>query len=41
VPLDSVIDFKRDVYQQALTELAHYLFRNRNRKFSSAETAAR
>jgi putative (di)nucleoside polyphosphate hydrolase len=25
VPLESVIDFKRDVYRRALTELAHYL----------------
>jgi putative (di)nucleoside polyphosphate hydrolase len=25
VPLDSVIDFKRDVYRRALSELAHYL----------------
>ncbi len=28
VPLESVIEFKRDVYQQALTELAKYLHRN-------------
>jgi len=27
VPLDSVIDFKREVYQHALTELARYRFR--------------
>ena len=27
VPLDAVIDFKRGVYQQALTELSRYLFR--------------
>ena len=26
VPLDSVIDFKRDVYERALTELARHLF---------------
>jgi putative (di)nucleoside polyphosphate hydrolase len=25
VPLESVIEFKRDVYQKALTELARYL----------------
>ena len=28
VPLDSVIEFKRDVYQQALNELAKYVHRN-------------
>ncbi len=28
VPLESVIEFKRDVYQQALTELAKYLHRH-------------
>jgi len=28
VPLDSVIEFKRDVYQQALSELARYLTRD-------------
>jgi putative (di)nucleoside polyphosphate hydrolase len=28
VPLDSVIEFKRDVYQQALSELARYLARD-------------
>jgi putative (di)nucleoside polyphosphate hydrolase len=27
IPLDSVIDFKRGVYQQALSELSRYLFR--------------
>lgn len=26
IPLDSVIEFKRAVYEQALNELAHYLF---------------
>jgi len=26
-PLESVIEFKREVYHRALTELAHYLFR--------------
>jgi hypothetical protein len=26
VPLDSVIDFKREVYQLALTELARFIF---------------
>jgi len=39
VPLDSVIDFKREVYQQALTELARYLFRGQNRNPLPAETA--
>jgi putative (di)nucleoside polyphosphate hydrolase len=28
VPLDSVIEFKRDVYQQALSELARFLMRD-------------
>lgn len=27
VPLDSVVEFKRDVYQQALSELSRYVFR--------------
>ncbi len=27
IPLDSVIEFKRDVYSRALNELSHYLFR--------------
>jgi putative (di)nucleoside polyphosphate hydrolase len=31
VPLDSVIEFKRDVYQQALSELARYLMRDGSR----------
>jgi len=39
VPLNSVIDFKREVYQQALTELARYLFRGQNRNPLPAETA--
>jgi putative (di)nucleoside polyphosphate hydrolase len=29
VPLDSVIEFKREVYQQALNELSDILFRRR------------
>jgi putative (di)nucleoside polyphosphate hydrolase len=29
VPLDAVIDFKRDVYRQALTELHRYLHADR------------
>ena len=29
IPLESVIEFKRDVYQQALNELARYLSRDR------------
>jgi putative (di)nucleoside polyphosphate hydrolase len=29
VPLDTVIEFKREVYMQALNELAHVLFRGR------------
>jgi len=32
VPLDSVIEFKREVYQQALTELARFLTRDRRRQ---------
>jgi putative (di)nucleoside polyphosphate hydrolase len=31
VPLESVIEFKRDVYQQALTELARFLIRDHRR----------
>jgi putative (di)nucleoside polyphosphate hydrolase len=31
VPLDSVIEFKRDVYQQALSELARFLIRDQRR----------
>jgi putative (di)nucleoside polyphosphate hydrolase len=27
-PLGAVIEFKREVYQQALTELSHYLSRD-------------
>jgi len=38
VPLDSVIDFKREVYQKALTELSRYLFRNQSRRSPPAET---
>ena len=30
-PLDTVIEFKRGVYQQALTELSHYLHRDQRR----------
>lgn len=32
VPLDSVIEFKRGVYEQALNELAQYLFGRRGRR---------
>ena len=32
VPLESVIEFKRDVYQLALNELAKYLHRNPHEK---------
>ncbi len=31
VPLDSVIEFKRDVYEQALNELAHLVFGRRSK----------
>jgi putative (di)nucleoside polyphosphate hydrolase len=41
VPLETVIDFKRDVYQRALTELARYLFRDQDRKPFPAEIASR
>ena len=41
VPLESVIDFKREVYQHALTELARYLFRGQGRKPLPAEIASR
>jgi putative (di)nucleoside polyphosphate hydrolase len=41
IPLDSVIDFKREVYQHALTELARYLFRGQGRKPVPAEIASR
>ena len=30
-PLDTVIEFKRDVYQRALSELEHYLLRDQRR----------
>jgi hypothetical protein len=36
-----VIDFKRDVYQRALTELARYLSRDQDRKPQPAEIASR
>lgn len=31
VPLESVIEFKREVYRQALSELARFVFRSRSR----------
>ena len=31
VPLDAVVEFKRDVYQQALSELSRYVFRPAHR----------
>ena len=40
VPLDSVIDFKRDVYQQALSELARFLVRGQGRKAPPEATAS-
>jgi putative (di)nucleoside polyphosphate hydrolase len=41
VPMDSVIDFKRDVYQKALSELARYLRRRSDARppFSKASPA--
>jgi putative (di)nucleoside polyphosphate hydrolase len=32
VPIESVIEFKRDVYQKALTELSGFLLRDRQRR---------
>jgi putative (di)nucleoside polyphosphate hydrolase len=40
VPLDSVIDFKREVYQQALNELARFLIRSPRRKVPPEEAAS-
>jgi putative (di)nucleoside polyphosphate hydrolase len=39
VPLDSVIEFKRDVYQLALNELAKYLHRNPHERRANEITA--
>ncbi len=39
VQLDSVIEFKREVYQQALSELSRYLLRDRNRGGGKRESA--
>jgi putative (di)nucleoside polyphosphate hydrolase len=39
VPLDSVIEFKRDVYQLALNELAKYLHRNPHERRPNAVSA--
>ena len=39
VPLDSVIEFKRDVYQQALNELARYLHRHTQERRASIAAA--
>ncbi|MDB5809368.1 MAG: nudH [Betaproteobacteria bacterium] len=39
VPLESVIEFKRDVYQLALNELAKYLHRHPHEKRASAVSA--
>jgi putative (di)nucleoside polyphosphate hydrolase len=39
VPLESVIEFKRDVYQQALNELAKYLHRNPQERGAHAANA--
>jgi len=43
IPLDSVIEFKRDVYQQALAELSRFVFRDRRpraRRIDSIHLAA-
>ena len=39
VPLESVIEFKRDVYQLALNELAKYLHRNPHERRTSTVSA--
>src|SRR4029079_14854021 len=39
VPLDAVIDFKRDVYRQALIELHRYLHADRRARARRMETA--
>jgi putative (di)nucleoside polyphosphate hydrolase len=41
VPLESVIEFKRDVYQLALNELAKYLHRNPHERRPNAVSAPR
>lgn len=41
VPLDSVIEFKRDVYQQALAELARFLQRDTYRSNNARATSQR
>ena len=41
VPLESVIEFKREVYQRALEELAHYLGRRSERRPRRQHEAAR
>jgi putative (di)nucleoside polyphosphate hydrolase len=33
IPIDAVIEFKREVYQQALAELSRFVFRSRRRGF--------
>ena len=38
VPLDSVIEFKREVYKQALNELVVHLGADRRRKSADADT---
>jgi putative (di)nucleoside polyphosphate hydrolase len=38
VPLDSVIDFKRDVYRQALTELHRFLQADRRARARGVES---
>ena len=40
VPLDCVIEFKRDVYQQALIELSRFVFRTRRPSRHERSTAA-
>ena len=40
VPLESVIEFKREVYQRALEELAHYLGRRSDRRSRKPREAA-
>jgi putative (di)nucleoside polyphosphate hydrolase len=37
VPMEAVVEFKRDVYQKALNELAHYLRRRSGRRLSGGD----
>jgi putative (di)nucleoside polyphosphate hydrolase len=39
IPLDAVVEFKREVYQQALGELARYLFRESRSKLQASSSS--